>query len=123
MNFEADLVALDMPMSPALEQRGNNPNAFDDFCTKHGSSQGQNLAVTVLCVSNSLSPTTGEEIRGWPAKGVPRSNEFGTCKTVTARFWPWLSGKGRSNHLNSAGFGEIDGAVKGRAKCRVGHDI
>ena len=28
-----------------------------------------------------------------------------------------------SHYLNAAGFGEIDGAVKGRDKCRVGHDI
>jgi len=23
---------------------------------------------------------------------LPRSSEYGTCKTVNARFWPWLSG-------------------------------
>jgi len=24
----------------------------------------------------------------------PLSGEYGTCKTVMAKFWPWLSGKG-----------------------------
>ena len=31
---------------------------------------------------------------GRPAGSVrPLSSEYGTCQTVKARFWPWLSGK------------------------------
>ena len=34
--------------------------------------------------------------RGRPRGGVhPAAGNYGTYKTVKARFWPWLSGKGR----------------------------
>ena len=33
------------------------------------------------------------------------SSEFGTCKTVKARFWPWLSGKSPYNGPSSLGSG------------------
>ena len=38
----------------ATDREGNNFNGFKDFRTENGSSEGQNLAVTVLCVQNSL---------------------------------------------------------------------
>jgi len=38
----------------AAERGGNNLNAFEDFCTENGSSQGQNLASTGLFVPSSL---------------------------------------------------------------------
>ena len=44
---------------------------------ENGPSQGHNLAVTVLCVPNSLG------------SGNPVS-AFGTHKTVKASLWPWL---------------------------------
>ena len=34
----------------------------------------------------------------------PLSTKFGTCKTVTARFWPWLSGKSPQNRLSCSFF-------------------
>jgi hypothetical protein len=37
-------------------------------------------------------------VLAWPA---PLSSEYGTYKTVEARFWPWLSGKNPVNHQPS----------------------
>ena len=42
------------PRGTALERGGNTLNGFDGFRTGNGSSQGRNLAVTVLFVPNSL---------------------------------------------------------------------
>jgi hypothetical protein len=39
---------------PAFERGGNNLNGFQEFRTENSSSQGRNLAMTVLCVPNSL---------------------------------------------------------------------
>ena len=38
----------------AVEREGNNVQGFNDLCLKNGASQGQNLALTVLCVPNCL---------------------------------------------------------------------
>jgi len=38
----------------AAEREGNNLKGFKDFCLKNGSSQDQNLALTLLFVPNSL---------------------------------------------------------------------
>ena len=40
----------------SVQRKGNNVNGFTDVCLKIGSSQGQNLVLTVLCVP-SLSLT------------------------------------------------------------------
>ena len=42
----------------------------------------------------SLGRRTEEER---PLSRLPPSSEYGTCKTVTARFWPWLSGQSPYN--------------------------
>jgi hypothetical protein len=44
---------------------------------------------------------------------LPQSRERGTCRTVTATFWPWLSGKGPLNLLRCSLF----------ARKRLGHWI
>ena len=42
----------------AAEREGNTLKSFKDVCLEHGSSQGQNLALTVLCVPNVLDSGT-----------------------------------------------------------------
>ena len=39
----------------AAEREGNNLNGFQLFCLENGSSQGHNLALTVLCVTGSIN--------------------------------------------------------------------
>ena len=39
---------------PASKREGNNANGCEDFCLENSASQGQNLALTVLFVPNSL---------------------------------------------------------------------
>ena len=34
---------------------------------------------------------------GVPFSLSPPSSDYGTCRTVKARFWPWLSGSSREN--------------------------
>ena len=43
-----------MGFPSVTERAGNNFEGFEDFCMKNGSSQGQNLDLTVLCVMYSL---------------------------------------------------------------------
>ena len=47
--------------TPFLQVEQNNLEGFQDFRTENGSSQGQNLAVTVFFVPNSTgeSPSNG----------------------------------------------------------------
>ena len=47
----------------AAERQGNNLNASEYVCLKKGSGQGQNLALTVLCVSYSLDEETADAAR------------------------------------------------------------
>ena len=42
------------PRTALAERQGKNFQRFKDFCLTHGSSQGQNLVLTVSCVLNSL---------------------------------------------------------------------
>ena len=70
-----------VPAGHALPHSGGQLEDFEGISLKNGSNQGQNLALTVLFVPNRWS--------GWLA-----SLTYGTCKTVKARFWPWLSRKG-----------------------------
>jgi len=42
---------------PTGERGGNNLNGFKDIRTENGSRQGQNLALTGLCVPRSLDST------------------------------------------------------------------
>ena len=47
--------------------------------------------------------TSGAGVAGHPSGvGGPLSSEYGTHETVTARFWPWLTGK---SHSTLSGFG------------------
>ena len=48
----------------AAEQEENNMTGFKDFGLQNGSSQGQNRALTVLCVPNSLES-------GWVSNQYP----------------------------------------------------
>jgi len=45
----------------AAEREGNNLKGFKHFCLQNGSSQGHNLALTVLFVLNSLAIGSGQE--------------------------------------------------------------
>ena len=46
-----------------------------------------------LCIRNLRGHQKGDAARDRD-RNVPLPSEFGTHKTVTARSWPWLSGKG-----------------------------
>jgi hypothetical protein len=82
--------------------------------------RGQILAMTVLHVPYSLDivpyrgpPGLGAArlpglFRAGPGAG-PLSSESGTYKTVTTRFWPWLSDKSPQNLLTCSLFGTIPG--------------
>jgi len=61
-------------------------------------SQDHNLVLTVVYVPSLLEAsgivTTAGGTRSRAAGNLPLSSEYGTYKTVTARCWPWLLGKG-----------------------------
>jgi hypothetical protein len=82
--------------SAAAERDGTSLKGFKHFCLENGSSQGQDLALTALCVPNWLYSAI------YACKGVcsgllgaswrrPLSSRYGTYKTVETRLWPWLS--------------------------------
>ena len=55
----AGVPAFGIPLWYAAGERGEiNLNEFKDLRTENGSSQGQNMALTGLCVSNSLDSGT-----------------------------------------------------------------
>jgi len=46
-----------MKTSLSLPHLGNNIHGFEDFCLKNGSSQGQNMVLTISYVPNSIGGT------------------------------------------------------------------
>ena len=61
-------------MQTAAEREENNLKQFKDFCLKNGSSQGQNLTLTVLFIPNSLD--SGQLNQWWfsqPSTPTPLS--------------------------------------------------
>ena len=67
------------------EREGNTSTGLKYLFLKNGSSQGQNLALTVLLVPDSGGGGAGHGRRSWC--------KLGTHKTVTARLWPWRAGR------------------------------
>ena len=56
------------------EQEKNNLNRFTDFRTKNGSSQGQNLALTVLVIPSSLDSGYFEYTNPQHSRSLQQSN-------------------------------------------------
>ena len=101
---------------PGIDQRGNSVKGFTDFNLKAESRPesglNQNLTCkTVLSYMCHLRHVRGGGLQtGRHGRGehpgarsclcvcrlitLPLSSEYGTCRTVTARFWPFFSGDG-----------------------------
>jgi len=62
-------------LAAALEREQNNLKGFKDFHLKNGSSQGQNLALPVLCVPNSLDSHQPPEVNYLPLSRMKISPE------------------------------------------------
>ena len=56
----------------AAEREGDTFEGFKDLCQKEGSSQGQNLAETVICVAHSLMPSMSSAYHARVQKVVHR---------------------------------------------------
>ena len=59
----------------AVERGGNVLKVFKTFVTENGSRQGQNLALTVVCVPNSLDSATAEK-KSWATPGGALYSQF-----------------------------------------------
>ena len=64
---------------PAAEREGNNWNGFTDVYLKNGSSQGQNPALTVLFVANSLDSGSRQKLLDHHTEGVAGTFDQKSC--------------------------------------------
>ena len=56
-----------------------------------------------------------------PPPSPPLPSEYGTHKTVNARFWPWLSGKSPSNLLRCSLFDQVKPIAENTAAAHDQH--
>ena len=122
-----------------MPPRASYLNGFGDFCTKNGSSRGQNLALTGVFIQSSLcctgTPSRTSARRTRSLSGCnrqdlailwdPLSSEVGINTSVKARLWHRLEPYSVQTSLNSFKSFQLRGIgrVQGRGRVREEQDI